>query len=216
MAFKLLIEPQRLLEPGDLVSFNGEWPQFWRNKVFRVVRNSQTIRDRVVAPALVPDGEITIDVDAAGLNPEFEPWLYQTRIGLNSGQWRFYVRWPSNDFAMQLQDPNFPVNPADADLRNIGFLDANATKIENATLTSPDEALRFQFMWVKDQLPAFLVRSMASTTGPALYQKVVVRFLLNICGLAEETDPNLLQRVASGELLVEQILHYSQIGRRAI
>lgn len=216
MAFKLLVEPQRLLEPGDLVNFNGEWPQFWRNKLFRVTRNLQTIRDRVLAAALVPDGEITVNLDDIGLNPEFEPWLYQTRIGLNPGLYNFYVRWPSNDFAMQLQDPNFPINPADADLRNIGFLDENMTKIQNATLESPDEALRFQFIWVKDQLPAFVVRSIASTIGPQIFQKIVTRFLVNICGLVEETDSSLIQRVASGELLVEQILHYSQIGRRGL
>lgn len=216
MAFKLLVLPQRLLEPGDLVSFNGEWPLFWRNRLFRITRNLQTIRDRVVAAALVPDGEVTINIDAAGLNPEFEPWLYQVRIGLNQGLYHFYTRWPSNDFTMQLQDPNFPVNPADADLRNIGFLDVDATKIENATLESPAPALRFQFIWVKDQLPAFLVRSMVSTTGPAIYQKIVTRFLVNICGLEVVTDANLIQRVQSGELLVEQVLHYSEIGRRGL
>lgn len=216
MAFKLLIEPQRLFEPGDLVNFNGEWPEFWRNKLYRVTRNLQTIRDRVVAPALIPDGEVIINVNDAGLNPEFEPWLYQVRIGLNEGLYHFFVRWPSNDFAMQLQDPNFPINPADADLRNIGFLDSNATKIENATLESPESALRFQFIWVKDQLPAFLVRSTASATGPDIFQKIVVRFLVNICGLVRVDDANLIQRVASGEILVEQVQHYSQLGRRGV
>lgn len=216
MAFKLLIVPQRLFEPGDLVNFNGEWPEFWRNKLYRVTRNLQTIRDRVVAPALVPDGEAIIDVDLAGLNPEFEPWLYQTRIGLNEGLYHFFVRWPSNDFAMQLQDPNFPINPADADLRNIGFLDSNATKIENATLESPEAPLRFQFIWVKDQLPSFLIRSTASATGPDIFQKIVVRFLVNICGLVRVDDPALIQRVASGDVLVEQVQHYSQLGRRGL
>lgn len=216
MAFKLLVTPQRLLEPGDLVSFDGEWPAFWRNKVFRVQRNSVTIRDRLVEAALVPDGEVTIDLDAAGLNPEFEPWLYQVRIGLPVGPFHFFTRWPSNDFTMQLQDPNFPINPADADLRNIGFLDHNATKIENATLESPEPPLRFQFIWVKDQLPSFIVRSIASLTGPAVHQKIVIRFLVNICGLIEETNPAILGQIADGSLLIEQVIHYSLLGRRGI
>lgn len=212
MSFKLLAVPERLFEPGDLVSFNGEWPQFYRNKVFRVTRTMQTIRERVVG-RLAPAAQVTVNVDDIGLNPEYESWLYQVRIGVNPFLGHFYVRWPANDYTMQLQDPNFPINPQDDDLRYIGFLDHDATKKENPTVFHPEPALRFQFIWVKDQLPGFIVYA-DSPVG--VFQKPVMRFLTNICAIVEETDQQTLEQVRSGKLLVAQATHYSEIGRRGI
>ena len=122
---------------------------------------------------------------------------------------KLYARWPSNDFTRQLQDPNFTINPADADLKLIGFSDHISTPIEDP---------RFRWIWVKDQLPSFIVRAdsapTGSTTGP--FQKAVIRFLVNILGLTEETDQQVLSKVQSGELFVTSAQHYDLIGRRNV
>ena len=217
MAFKILTLPQPLLQPGDLVDFRGNWPQPWRDKIFIVTQASQTVRDRQQG-IIGDDDELVIDVDDdLGLNPERSEFLYQVRIGMNDFPGRFYVRWPSDDFALQVQDPNFSIAPADTSVGQrqfIGFLDHTTTKLEQPTLLNPEPGLRFEFIWVKDQLPAFLVRG--DTGASNLFFKVNVRYLVNICALAEETDPTRIDEIRSGELLVTQAIHYSILGRRGL
>lgn len=217
MAFKILTLPQPLLQPGDLVDFRGGWPQPWRDRLFIVTQASQTVRDRQQG-IIGDDDELVVDVDTdLGLNPERSEFLYQVRIGMNDFPGRMYVRWPSNDFALQLQDPNFGIAPGDtsaAQRQFIGFIDHTTSKLEQPTLLNPEPGLRFEFIWVKDQLPAFLIRG--DTGGSNIFFKVNLRYLVNICALAEETDPDRLDAVRSGELLVTQAIHYSVLGRRGL
>lgn len=175
MAFEELLVQERLLKPGDLIRFDGPWGTTYEDKVFRIVNTLATRRVRQVA-LLAPQAEATIDIDDIGLNPEETLFAYETRIGVPRSLVKLYARWPSNDFTRQLQDPNFTINPADADLKLIGFSDHISTPIEDP---------RFRWIWVKDQLPSFIVRAdsapTGSTTGP--FQKAVIRFLVNILGL---------------------------------
>ena len=219
MSFKILSVPQPLLMPGNLVDFQGNWPAAWRDKVFRVTDALQTIRD-TEAGIIGHADEITINVDTdLGLNPEREAFLYQVRIGFNDFLGRFYVRWPSNDFTMQVQDPDFSIAQGDttaAQRQLIGFLDHTVTKKENPTLRDPDPSLRFEFLWVKDQLPSFLIRGDSGSTAEDIFSKVNIRYLTNICRMEVETDPQLLADILNGELLVTQAIHYSETGRRGL
>lgn len=219
MSFRILTVPQPLLQAGDLVWFRGNWPLVWRDKIFRIEDTLATIRDREEG-IIGHNDEITIDPDATlGLNPERDPFLYQVRIGMNDFLGRLYVRWPSNDFTMQVQDPDFSIAPADATAAQrqlIGFLDHTVTKKENPTILDPTPGLRFEFIWVRDQLPSFLVRGDSGSTAEDIFSKVNIRYLTNICGITEVDDPTLLDQITSGELLITQALHYSEIGRRGL
>ena len=126
---------------------------------------------------------------------------------MGQGLVRVYARWPTNDFTRQLQDPNFQINPADDDLKLIGFSDH---------VSSPFEDPRFRWFWVKDQLPSFLALADSGTLAVPMYQKVRLRFIVNILGLVEETDSQTLQKVQSGELFVSTAQHYELLGRRAV
>ncbi|MFQ6030618.1 MAG: hypothetical protein ACE5Q6_24365 [Dehalococcoidia bacterium] len=219
MSFRILTVPQPLLQPGDIVWFRGNWPVQWREKIFRIEDALQTIRD-FDHGVIGHDDEVTIDPDATlGLNPERDPFLYQVRIGMNDFLGRFYVRWPSNDFTMQVQDPDFSIAPADttaAQRQLIGFLDHTVTKKENPTIWDPEFSLRFEFLWVRDQLPSFFVRGDSGAAAQDIFSRVLIRYLTNICGIAEVDDPQLIDRITSGDLLVTQALHYSEIGRRGL
>ena len=219
MSFRILTLPQPLLQPGDLVWFRGQWNEPWRDRIFRIEESLATIRD--FDHGVIGHGdEITINVNTdLGLNPDRNQFLYQVRLGLNDFLGRFYVRWPSNDFTMQVQDPNFTIAPADvtaAQRQLIGFLDRTVTKKENPTIFDPEFSLRFEFLWVKDQLPSFLVRGDAGAVAQDIFSRVLIRYLTNVCGIAEVDDPQLIDQITSGELLVTQALHYSEIGRRGL
>jgi hypothetical protein len=218
VSFRIFAVPAALLQPGDLVWFRGEWPLQWREQIFRVNDVLQTIRDR--QEGIIGHGdELVVDPDDIGLNLERDNFFYQVRIGVNDFLGRLYVRWPSNDFTMQLQDPNFSISPEDvsADQRQlIGFLDHGVTKKENPTLFEPEEGLRFEFLWVRDQLPAFVYRGDAGAAATDIFSKVNVRYLTNICAIAPVDDPQLIDQITSGELLVTQAIHFSEIGRRGL
>ncbi|HEU0022887.1 MAG TPA: hypothetical protein VFR55_14625 [Dehalococcoidia bacterium] len=219
MSFKILTVPQPLLQPGDLVDMRGNWPQPWRDQIYRVTDTLPTIRDREEG-IIGHNGEITIDPDATlGLNPEREEFIYQVRIGMNDFPGRFYVRWPSNDFTMQVQDPNFSIAQADTSASQrqlIGFLDHTVTRKENPTRRDPEPGLRFEFLWVKDQLPSFLIRGDSGALVTDIFAKVNIRYLTNICRIEAVTDPEIIDEIRSGSLLVSQAIHYSEIGRRGL
>ena len=218
MSFRILNLAQPLLQPGDIVWFRGNWPLQWRGKIFRISDALPLIRDRDEG-IIGHNDEITVDPEDIGLNPDRDPFLYQVRIGFNDFLGRAFVRWPSNDFTMQLQDPDFSIVPADTGANQqqlIGFLDHQVTKKENPTFLSPEPGLRFEFLWVRDQLPSFLFRGDAGSLTEDVFSKVLVRYMVNICGLAEVDDPALVEEITSGELLVTQALHYSEIGRRGL
>ena len=206
MAFEELLVQERLLKAGDLLRFDGPWGDPYTNKVFRVTRTETTQRVRLVALS-APTRQHVIDIDDIGLNPEHKLFAYEVRVGVGQGLVKVYARWPTNDFTRQLQDPNFQINPADDDLKLIGFADH---------VSSPFEDPRFRWFWVKDQLPSFLALADSGTLAVPMYQKVRLRFIVNILGLVEETDSQTLQKVQSGELFVSTAQHYELLGRRAV
>lgn len=206
MAFEELLVQERLLKAGDLLRFDGPWGDPYTNKVFRVTRTETTQRVRLVALS-APTRQHVIDIDDIGLNPEHKLFAYEVRIGVGQGLVKVYARWPTNDFTRQLQDPNFQINPADDDLKLIGFSDH---------VSSPFEDPRFRWFWVKDQLPSFLALADSGTLAVPMYQKVRLRFIVNILGLVEETDSQTLQKVQSGELFVSTAQHYELLGRRSV
>ena len=218
MSFRILNLAQPLLQPGDIVWFRGNWPVEWRGKIFRISDALPTIRDRDEGIIGHTD-EVTVDPEDIGLNPDRKPFLYQIRIGISDFLGRTYVRWPSNDFTMQLQDPDFSIAPADVSANQqqlIGFIDHTVTKKENPTFLDPAPSLRFEFIWVQDQLPSFLFRGDSGSVAEEIFSKVNVRYMTNICGIAEVDDPQLVSDITSGQLLVTQALHYSEVGRRGL
>jgi hypothetical protein len=206
LAFEELLVQERLLKAGDLLRFDGPWGDPYTNKLFRVTRAETTQRVRLVALS-APTRQHVVDIDGIGLNPEHKLFAYEVRIGVGQGLVKVYARWPTNDFTRQLQDPNFQINPADADLKLIGFSDH---------ISSPFEDPRFRWFWVKDQLPSFVALADSGTLAVPMYQKVRLRFIVNILGLVEETDSQTLQKVQSGELFVSTAQHYELQGRRAV
>ncbi len=153
------------------------------------------------------DVETVIDIDAIGLNPEHQLFAYEIRMGVGQGLVKVYLRWPTNDFTRQLQDPNFQITPGNADLKLIGFSDH---------VSSPLEDPRFRMFWVKDQLPSFVALADAGAAATPMFQKVRVRFIVNVLGLIEEQDANVIARVESGELYVSSAQHYELIGTRGV
>ena len=206
MAFEELLVQERLLKRGDLIRFEGPWGDPYQNKLFRISSAETTQRWRLMALS-APGVQTVVDIDDVGLNPEHALYAYELRIGVGRGLYKLYARWPSNDFTRQLQDPNFQINPADDDLKLIGFSDH---------VSSPFEDPRFRWFWVKDQLPSFLAMADSGTLAVPMYQKVRLRFIVNILGLVEETDTQTLQKVQSGELFVSTAQHYELLGRRAV
>ena len=205
MAFEELLVQERLLKAGDLLRFDGPWGEPYTNKLFRVTRAEVTQRVRLIALS-PPTRQHVVDIDAVGLNPEHSLFAYEVRIGVGQGLVKLYARWPTNDFTRQLQDPNFQTNPADADLKLIGFSDH---------VSSPVEDPRFRWFWVKDQLPSFVALADAGSLAVPMYQKVRLRFIVNVLGLVEEKDSQTLQKVQTGELFVSAAQHYELQGRRA-
>ena len=122
MAFEELLVQERLLKVGDLIRFEGPWGEPYTDTLFRVTSAMTTQRTRQVALS-APAVQTVVDVDVAGLNPEYRNYAYEIRIGVGKGLYKVYSRWPTNDFTRQLQDPNFQINPADADLKLIGYSD---------------------------------------------------------------------------------------------
>ena len=206
MSFEELLVQERLLKAGDLIRFDGEWGSPYTNTLFRVTTAENTQRTRQVALS-APDVQTTIDIDAIGLNPEFSFWAYELRMGVVKGLVKVYLRWPANDFARQLQDPNFQINPANADLKLIGYSDS---------VSSPIHDPRFRMIWVKDQLPSFIALADSGAAATPMFQKVIVRYIVNLLGLKVEEDPSVLQRVESGELFVTAAQHYELQGRRNV
>ena len=204
MAFEELLVQERLLKRGDLIRFEGPWGVPYTNTLFRVGQTANTQRIRQVALSDV-DVQTTIDIDAIGLNPEHALWAYEIRLGVGQGLVKVYLRWPTNDFARQLQDPNFQINPADADLKLIGFSDH---------ISSPFENPLFRMFWIKDQLPSFIALADAGAVATPMFQKVRVRVIVNLLGLVEETDADVIARVNSGALFVSTAQHYELQGRR--
>lgn len=49
-----------------------------------------------------------------------------------------------------------------------------------------------------------------------MFQKVILRFIVNILGLSEEKDQQVVQKANSGKLFVTSAQHYDLIGRRAV
>ena len=206
MAFVDLLVQERLLKAGDLLRFDGPWGRNYTDTLFRITSATNTRRVRQIALS-APDVQTVVDIDDIGLNPEHEFFAYEVRIGVSRGLIKLFPRWPTNDFARQLQDPNFQINPADADLKLIGFSDS---------ITSPVEDPRFRFIWIKDQLPSFVALADSGSLAVPMFQKIVLHFVVNILGLEQETDQQVLDQAASGELFVTAALHYELIGRRAI
>ena len=60
------------------------------------------------------------------------------------------------------------------------------------------------------------MRGDAGSATLDIFSRVNIRYLTNICGIAEVDDSELLDSITSGELLVTQALHYSEIGRRGL
>ena len=205
MAFEELLVQERLLKPGDLIRFDGPWGEPYTDRVFRVTRTETTQRVRLVAQS-APQAETVVDIDAIGLNPEHTLFAYEIRIGVGQGLVKLFSRWPTNDFTRQLQDPNFQINPSDADRKLIGFSDH---------ISSPFEDPLFRWFWVKDQLPSFLVLADSGGAGVGgMFQKVRLRFIVNILALVEETDQETLAQIETGELFVSTAQHYELQGRR--
>lgn len=207
MAFEELLVQERLLKPGDLLRFDGPWGEPYTDTLFRVSNAQTTRRVRQVA---LSDAQVqtVVDIDAIGLNPEHRLFAYELRIGVGKGLYKLYTRWPTNDFTRQLQDPNFQINPADADLKLIGFTDH---------LTSPIPDPKYRFFWVNDQLPSFVVLADSGTVAVPMFQKVVLSFIVNILALSRETDENVLRQVQTGEIFVSAAQHYEitrMVGRR--
>lgn len=206
MAFEELLVQERLLKPGDLIRFEGSWGVPYANNLFRIGQTHNTRRVRQVALSDV-DVETVIDIDAIGLNPEIALWAYEIRMGVGQGLVKIYLRWPSNDFTRQLQDPNFQINPANADLKLIGFSDH---------ISSPFEDPRFRMFWVKDQLPSFVALADAGAAATPMFQKVRINVIVNILGLIEEVDAQVIADVDSGKLFVSTAQHYELQGNRAV
>jgi hypothetical protein len=204
--FEELLVQERLLKAGDLLRFDGAWGQRYQAKVFRITSAVNTQRIRQIALS-APDVQTVVDLDAIGLNPEHELFAYELRIGVNRGLIKLFARWPSNDFTRQVQDPNFQINPGDVDLKLIGFSD---------NISSPVEDPRFRMIWIKDQLPSFVALADSGSLAIPMFQKIVLRFIVNILGLEEETDPQILEDAQTGKLFVTAAQHYELIGRRSI
>lgn len=210
MAFELLAVPERLLKRGDFAYFDGEWPKDWANRYFRVARTRQTVRDYAVPIqagagryGMAPQQSIILNVETnLGLNPYYEKWFFQVRIGLNEGLYHVYPRWPSTEYGMSLQDPGFGIAPTDPDRRYIGFLDMDASR--------KDQPL-FQFLWVKDTLPSFEVYTDGDATIP-VYEKPVLRFLANMCLAQEVTEADALKALLSGTIPYFGAEHWSVLS----
>ena len=206
MAFEELLVQERLLKRGDLIRFEGPWGEPYQGKLFRVSSAETTQRWRLISLS-APGVQSVVDIDDMGLNPEHALYAYELRIGVGRGLYKLYARWPSNDFTRQLQDPNFQINPADADLKLIGYSDH---------VSSPVDDPRFRWFWIKDQLPSFLALADSGSAAAPMFQKVLLRFIVNILGLTEEKDQQVIQKASSGELFVTSAQHYDLIGRRAV
>lgn len=206
MAFEELLVQERLLKAGDLLRFDGAWGTTYQDKVFRITSAVNTQRVRQIALS-APDVQTVVDIDAIGLNPEHELFAYELRVGVSRGLIKLFLRWPSNNFTRQVQDPNFQINPGDVDLKLIGFSDS---------ISSPVEDPRFRIIWIKDQLPSFVALADSGSAAIPMFQKIVLRFVLNILGLEQETDPQILEKAQTGELFVTAAQHYELIGRRSI
>lgn len=207
MAFEELLVQERLLKSGDLIQFNGQWGFPYTDKLFRVVsaENTQVVSEIALA---APGVQTVVVLDDEGLNPEFENWAYEVRIGVSGELAKLYTRWPSNDFTRQVQDPNFSINPSDVARKLIGFSDQVST---------PASDPRYRWFWVKDQLPSFIAMNDSGALGSAtpVFEKISLRWIVNILGLTPETDPQVVEGVQNGSVFVSQAQYWNLTGRRS-
>lgn len=227
MAFALLATPEPLLKQGHYIGMLGEWGEHYGKKWYRIRRTRISVRDWYAgimaadaSAALLIDPGVTGTTSTISLSPRYYETIYQTRIGL-SPDWRCYVRWPTDEYRMALEEPNRAPNPTEdaaSPYRGyIGYIDARDSPIAplvNFDRSSVLDDLRFEFFFVRDWMPQFYAYPDFFTGSNHKYVKLILRFLVNMLIIEPVKDENVKQRLEDGTQTYKPVLHYSEyVGR---
>lgn len=219
MSIQLLTTPEPLLKVGHYVGMippgSGGWGEHYLSKWYQVTFAMQTIRDwrpGYMPASPDPDVPVTIDPDEdIGLAPRYYSTIYQCRIGL-SPDWLAYIRWPTNEYRMVLEEPDMSPVPAEAtgDVRRyLGFIDSAQSPISDPN--DPDNKMRFEMFFIRDWMPIFH----AYPNGIEDYVKLVQRFMVNRCTIKAVTDEAIRAKLEKKELPYKPVFHYSVYVARA-
>lgn len=227
MAFTLLATPKPLLEQGHFLGMIGDWGEHYSNIWYRIKRTRVSVRDWYAgimpadasAPLLIDVG-LTGLTSTVSLSPRYYETIIQSRIGL-SPDWRCYIRWPTDEYRMGLEEPNRAPNPtedATSPYRAyIGFIDSHDSPMAplvNFDRSSCLDDLRFEFFFVRDWMPYLYAYPNFFTTANSKYVKIILRFLANMLTIEKVTDANLVRQLESGQQKYTPVLHYSEyVGR---
>lgn len=211
MSISILATPEPLLKVGHYVGMippgPGGWGDKYPNKWYQVSYAEAMLRDwnAGILPATPsPDVPLSIDPDDdIHLQPRYYSTIYQARIGV-SPDWLCYLRWPTNEYRMPLEEPNYaPVPTEGTDRAYIGFIDSTISPIRHPI--DPDQAMRFEMFFIRDWMPEYH----AYVNGIVDYAKIIMRFLLNKCTIQAVTDETIRGRLERKEIPYKPVFHYS-------
>lgn len=217
MSIQLLTTAEPLLKVGHYVGMippgAGGWGDKYPSKWYQVTFAMPTLRDYMKGyMPLAATAAVTIDPDDdVSLQPRYYSTIYQCRIGL-SPDWLAYIRWPTNEYRMVLEEPDMSPVPTEATTpfrRWLGFIDSAQSPI--ADPNDPDFAMRFEMFFIRDWMPIFH----AFPNGIEDYVKLIMRFMVNKCTIRAVTDETIRGKLERKEIPYKPVFHYSVYVARA-
>ena len=171
------------LKPGENVYFTPAWPiSRLAGKYFQVVKNKVVPRQvwKLVAQGGTEDIDLTKD---NGWLPLSDDVLYEINLTMK-GDVLLYPMWPSSDYLLQLEDPDFKPNPASSTNRYIGCYDESDIPFDGSN----------------GILKLYTVRGM-NHIRLRLYndgiedEKAVLKFIVNMCVLKPIARPSVYRKI---------------------
>lgn len=217
MSIQLLTTAEPLLKVGHYVGMipagAGGWGDKYPSKWYQITFAMPTLRDwraGYMPASPDPDTAVTIDPDEdVHLQPRYYSTIYQCRIGI-SPDWLCYIRWPTNEYRMILEEPDYsPVPNEGTDRRYLGFIDSEQSPISDPY--DPDNKMRFEMFLIRDWMPIYH----AYVNGIEDYTKLIMRFLVNKCTIRAVTDEATRTKLEKKEIPYKPVFHYSVYVARA-
>ena len=214
--FQILTTPEPLLKLGYYVGMIGEWGDKYPSKWYQVVFPRYTIRD-FYSGIMPSDAAAALEIDPAsttgmGMEPRYYTTIYQVRMGL-SPDWGFYLRWPSGEYRMPLEQPGFepvPTEYTSTEKGLLGFIDSRQSPI------TPDAAdLKWEMFYVRDWMPVFYAYPHFVTSATSKYVKLITRQVVNMITMQPVRDPETRKRLENLQLPFKPVFHYSEYMKRS-
>ena len=180
-------DPRTLfLKPGENVYFTESWPIDWlAGKYFTVVKNKVVRRD--IIKTISSGGKIDYDLDSDnGWLPLKQKELYEINLTMKGGV-LLYPMWPSSDYFLSLENPDYKPDYTSSTNRYIGFFE----EVDIPIIEDPEKGGILKIYTVKGMHKIRLRLYNDSIED----EKVVLRLLTNMCILEEISKPAVFRKI---------------------